>query len=259
LIRLKNEAQIGKIRQSCKLLSAMYRELVPKVTPGVATIDIDKWVENWIRKSGGTPAFMGYGPKKAPYPASICISINDEVIHGVPSRRKIRSGDLVSLDCGIILDGFFSDQAITVEAGSVAPELHALNVTTRECLHKGIAAAIFGDRLHQIGRAVESHACARGYGVVSTFCGHGVGFDLHEDPQVSNCPHGGANPRMHNGLVIAIEPMINIGTPDVEELEDGWTIVTADGKASAHWEHTLAIIDGKTEVLTDEIECGSCA
>jgi methionyl aminopeptidase len=159
---------------------------------------------------------------------------------------------LVGLDCGIDLGGFISDQAISVEAGKVSRELHDLNVTTRECLYKGIDAVKAGDRLLQISRAVESHAKARGYSVVHDYCGHGVGFALHEDPQVPNYPHG-ANPRMNNGMVIAIEPMINMGTSDVEVLEDGWTVVTADDQPSAHWEHTVAIFRDKVEILTDEL------
>jgi methionyl aminopeptidase len=196
---------------------------------------------------------LGYGPKDQPYPAALCISINNEVIHGLPSKRVIREGDLVSLDSGIELEGFISDQAVSVEAGKVSGAVHALNVTTRECLYQGIAAVRAGDRLLQIARAVQSHALSRGYGVVHQFCGHGVGLALHEDPQVPNYPHG-PNPRMTGGMVIAIEPMINLGTGDVEILEDGWTVVTADDKASAHWEHTVAIFRDHTEILTDPLE-----
>jgi methionyl aminopeptidase len=236
------------------MLSAMYRELIPLVKPGVETIEIDKWVYNWIKKAGGKPAFLGVGAKKNPYPASICISINDEVIHGIPSRRKIVTGDLVSLDCGIILDGYVSDQAITVEAGKVSPEAHKLSIVTRECLYGGIRSAKSGNRLLNISRAVYDHAIACGYGVVSQFCGHGVGLALHEDPQVSNIPRG-ANPRLSAGMVLAIEPMINAGTGDVEILKDGWTVVTADEKLSAHWEHTIAILADHTELLTEPV-CG---
>jgi methionyl aminopeptidase len=253
MIRLKNEKQIEVIRKSCKMLSAMYRELIPLVVPGVETIEIDKWVRSWIKKTGGKPAFLGYGSKNNPYPAAICISINNEVIHGIPSKRKIRVGDLVSLDSGIDLDGFISDQAVTVEAGKVSDEVHTLNVSTWECLYQGIAAVKSGDRLLQVSRAVQSHALRKGYGVVHQFCGHGVGLELHEDPQVPNYPHG-PNPKMTGGMVIAIEPMINLGTGDVEILEDGWTVVTADDKISAHWEHTVAIFRDHTEILTDRLE-----
>jgi methionyl aminopeptidase len=253
MIRLKNEKQIDGIRKSCKMLSAMYRDLIPLVKPGVETLEIDRWVRSWIKQAGGKPAFLGYGPKKNPFPAAICISINNEVIHGIPTRRRIREGDLVGLDCGIDLGGFISDQALSVEAGRVSREVHELNVTTRECLYRGITAVKAGDRLLQIARAVEGHAKARGYGVVHEYCGHGVGFALHEDPQVPNYPHG-ANPRMGNGMVFAIEPMINMGNGDVELAEDDWTVLTADDTISAHWEHTVAIFGGQTEILTDPLE-----
>ena len=255
MIRLKNEKQIDGIRKSCKMLSAMYRELIPLVKPGVQTIEIDQWVRDWMKKAGGKPVYIGYTVKKGqkPYPAAMCISVNEEVIHGIPSKRYIRDGDLVSLDCSISLDGFISDQAVTVEAGKVKKEAHELNKVTMECLYMGIGAVKAGDRLLQISRAVEKHAKAHGYGVVREYCGHGVGLELHEDPQVPNYPHG-PNPKMNNGMVFAIEPMINIGGHDIEMLDDDWTIVTADKKISAHWEHTVAVFNGQTEVLTDPLE-----
>ena len=253
MIRLKNEKQIDGIRKSCKMLSAMFRELIPLVKVGIQTTELDYWVRDWIKKAGGKPVFLGYVLKKAAYPAAICISINDEVIHGIPSKRRIHEGDLVSLDCGINLDGFISDQAVSIEAGKVSAEVHKLNVITNQSLYLGIQAVKAGDRLLQIARAVEGHVKPNGYGIVKDFCGHGVGLALHEDPHVPNTPHG-ANPKMNNGMVFAIEPMINIGTGDVEVLEDGWTVVTADGKISAHWEHTVAIFNGKTEVLTEPLE-----
>ena len=253
MIRLKNEKQIDGIRQSCKMLSAMYRELIPLVKPGIQTLDIDKWVRDWIKKAGGKPVFLGYGPKKNPFPAAICISINNEVIHGIPSLRKIREGDLVSLDCGINLNDFVSDQAISLEMGKVPREVHELNLVTRDCLYLGINAAKAGDRLLQIARAVNEHAVSRNFGVVHEFCGHGVGFALHEDPQVPNSPHG-SNPRMCKGMVFAIEPMINLGTGDVKVLKDGWTVVTADDRISAHWEHTVAVLSDRVEILTDRLD-----
>jgi methionyl aminopeptidase len=255
MIQIKTEKQIEGIRNSCKMLSAMYRELIPLVKPGVRTIEIDIWVQDWIKKAGGTPAFLGYRQPKnpVPYPAAICISINEEVIHGIPSKRKIKEGDLVDLDCGIVLGGFVSDQAVSVEAGKVSPEVHNLNITTRECLYRGIAAMKSGERLLQIARAVESCAKAQGYSVVRDYCGHGVGLALHEDPQIPNYPRG-ANPRINNGMVFAIEPMVNMGTADVDVLDDEWTVVTADGSISAHWEHTVAIYNGKVEILTDPLD-----
>jgi len=253
LIRLKNEKQIDGIRKSCKLLSAMYCELIPLVKPGVQTIEIDQWVQAWIKKAGGRPVFLGYKVDKVPYPAAICISINEEVIHGIPSKRRIREGDLVSLDCGIELDGYISDQALSIEAGKASDAVKKLNKTTNEALYRGIAAAKANDRLLQISRAVESYVKPFGYGIVKEFCGHGVGLALHEAPHVPNTPQG-ANPKINNGMVIAIEPMINMGTSDIDVLDDKWTVVTADSKVSAHWEHTIAIFNGKTEILTEPLE-----
>ena len=253
MIRIKNEKQIAGIRKSCKLLSAMYKELIPLVKPGVQTIEIDQWVQTWIKKAGGIPVFLGYTIKKKPYPAAICISINDEVIHGIPSKRRIQNGDLVSLDCGIDLGGFISDQAVSIEAGQVSDAVRKLNKVTNESLYRGITAAKANDRLLQISRAVESYVTPFGYGIVKEFCGHGVGLALHEDPQVPNSPHG-PNPKISNGMVIAIEPMINTGTSDIEVLDDEWTVVTSDSKVSAHWEHTIAIFNGKTEILTEPLE-----
>ncbi|MDR1788102.1 MAG: type I methionyl aminopeptidase [Treponema sp.] len=252
MIRLKNETQIEGIRTSCKALSAMLRELLPLVKPGVNVLDLDHWAREWIRKIGGKPAFLGYGPRENPFPGALCVSINEQVIHGVPRRRVIKEGDLVGVDSGINLGGFISDQALTVEAGRVSAAAHKLNVVTRDCLYAAIAAVKPGDRLLQIARAVEGIARPRGYGIVEHYGGHGVGFAIHEDPIVSNVARG-ANPRMQAGMVLAIEPMINMGTSEVELLEDGWTVVTADGKLSAHWEHTVAIFHDHAELLTERV------
>ncbi len=249
MIRLKNTQQLEGIRSSCKLLSMMYKQLIPLVQEGVETKELDHWVQQWIKKAGGKPAFLGYGDDYNPFPAAICISINNEVIHGIPSKRKISNGDLVSLDCGINLDGYFSDMTVTVEVGDVGDVARKLNQVTKECLFKGIEQAKAGNRVLQIGRAVYSHATSHGYGVVHQYCGHGVGFAPHEDPQVPNTPHG-ANPRLTEGVVIAIEPMINVGTGNVDLLDNGWTVVTADGSLSSHWEHTVAIFADHTEILT---------
>ncbi len=234
------------------MLSAMYRELIPLVIPGTETRELDKWAQNWIFKAGGKPALLGYGSKHNPFPGALCISLNNEVIHGIPSKRKIADGDLVSLDCGIDLGGYISDQAITIEAGKVSAAAKKLNAVTRECLAKGVAAVKPGDRLLQIARAVSAHAEANGCGVVHQYCGHGVGLSLHEDPAVPNVPHG-SNPRMQAGMVIAIEPMINAGTGDVELLDDDWTVVTQDDSLSSHWEHTIAIFKDHVEILTDDL------
>lgn len=252
MIRYKNAKQVEGIRESCRMLVSMYKEMIPLVKPGVETIELDRWAQRWIKAHGGKPAFLGYGPRKNPFPGALCISINEQVIHGIPSKRKVREGDLVSIDSGINLGGYISDKSVTVEAGRVSAAFHKLSAVTRECLYRGIEAAKAGNRLFAIGRAVEAHARAAGYGIVHQFCGHGVGLEVHEDPSISNCPSDGPNPRLREGMVLAIEPMINLGTGDVELLDDDWTVVTADGKASAHWEHTIAIFSDYTEILTED-------
>ncbi|MDR0527549.1 MAG: type I methionyl aminopeptidase [Spirochaetaceae bacterium] len=251
MIRYKNAKQIEGIRESCAMLCAMFKELVPLVKPGIETIALDKWAQNWISKAGGKPAFLGYGPSENPFPAALCISVNEEVIHGIPSKRKLKSGDLVGIDAGITYNGFVSDKAVTLEVEQVSPEAHRLNIVTKECLYKAVAAAKAGGRIHQIGHAVSNHAKAAGFGVVREFCGHGVGFEIHEDPQVSNTAHDGPNPRMREGMVLAIEPMLTMGDSAIEILNDSWTVVTRDAKPSAHWEHTIAIFSDHTEILTE--------
>ncbi len=246
MIRLKNEKQIDGIRLSCHLLASLFTELEPLVREGVETRDLDQWTRDWIRRAGGRPAFLGYDG----YSAALCVSINDEIIHGIPSKRRIKDGDLVSLDCGIELDGYYSDKAITVPVGKISQAARKLVTVTRECLDLGIAQAVFGNRLHQISRAVFNRAKAEGFGVVREYCGHGVGFSQHEDPQVPNYSGSGPNPRLLEGLVIAIEPMIMMGGDDIELLDDGWTVVSADGSLAAHFEHTIAIFKDRTEILT---------
>jgi methionyl aminopeptidase len=184
------------------------------------------------------------------YPATLCTSVNEEVIHGIPGKRILRPGDIVGLDCGINLDGYFSDAAITIPLPPVAPEAEKLLAVTRECLDRAIAAARPGGRVHDISRAVFSHAKANGFGVVRQYCGHGVGFSPHEDPQVPNYVGSGPNPRLRPGMVLAIEPMINIGGDAVKELDDGWTVVTSDKSLSAHFEHSVLVTENGIEVLT---------
>jgi methionyl aminopeptidase len=250
VIRLKNKAQIDGIRVSCKMLAALFREIAPYMKAGAEERDLDEWARTWIKKAGGKPAFQGYGSRKNPFPGALCISVNNEVIHGIPSRRRLREGDLVGIDCGIDLGGYISDQAVSFEIGQVSPQVHQLSEDTRTALYRGIEAARAGDRLLGIGRAVESFIRPKGYGIVDQYCGHGVGLEVHEDPSVPNVPHG-ANPKMREGMVLAIEPMICLGTGNVAVLDDGWTVVTADGKVSAHWEHTVALFNDHTEILTE--------
>ncbi|HTX73561.1 MAG TPA: type I methionyl aminopeptidase [Rectinemataceae bacterium] len=246
MIRLKNQAQLDKIRQSCRLLSALFEDLVPRVREGVSTGELDSLAHDFIVARGGKPAFLGYQG----YPGSLCVSVNEEVIHGIPGRRRLVAGDIVGLDCGIDLDGHFSDAAITLPVGPVSDDARRLMQVTRECLDRAIAAAKPGGRIHDISRAVYGHATAQGFGVVRSYCGHGVGFSLHEDPQIPNYVSPGPNPRLVPGMVIAIEPMINLGTGDVRVLDDDWTVVTLDRKPSAHYEHTIAVLADGIEVLT---------
>lgn len=250
MIRLKNKSQIAAIKASCVLLSELYAQLRPMIVAGTATIDLDEFARRFIVDHGGTPAFLNYGDASNPFPATLCISINEEVIHGIPGKRIIRPGDVVSIDSGIDLGGYFSDAAFSVAVPPVAPETERLLRTTKECLERAISVVKPGARIHDISRAVFSHARANGFGVVRQYCGHGVGFSQHEDPQVPNYVGSGPNPRLVPGMVIAIEPMINAGGDGVTELDDGWTVVTLDHTLSAHFEHTVVVTDTGVEVLT---------
>ena len=224
MIRIKNEKQIDGIRKSCKALARLYRALVPLVKEGATTADLDAFCVDFIKKAGGKPAW--YAEK---FPGAACISVNEEVIHGIPSKaRVIKNGDLVSLDIGIDLGGYISDAAVTVPVGEVTKADRELIETTKRCLDAGIAACRAGNRIGDISRAVYDIASGAGYGVVYEYCGHGVGLGVHEDPQIPNVPERGPNPRIVPGMVLAIEPMINLGVPEVDLLDDDWTVVTAD-------------------------------
>ena len=248
MIRLKNEKEIDGIRRSCHALADLFRAVIPQIHPGMTTKAIDDLVVAYIQKIGGKPAWY-----REDFPGAACVSVNNEVIHGVPSKhRVVRDGDLVSLDIGIDLDGYISDSTHTVMVGNVRPEYRRLVQATRESLAAGIAACRKGNRIKDIALAVSEVAQGKfGYGVVYEYCGHGVGLDVHEDPSVPNVWNGGANPRIQAGMVLAIEPMINLGTADVL-LDDrtGWTVLTADGSWSCHEEHTVAVFSDHTEVLT---------
>lgn len=246
MLKLKNAEQLNGIRASCRLLSELYAFLRPLVVVGVTTAELNAEAEAFIEKAGALPAFKGYYD----FPAALCISVNEEVIHGIPGKRVLKPGDLVGIDCGINLGGYFSDAAFSVPLPPVAPQTERLVKVTQECLERAIAAMKVGGRVHDISRAVFSHAKANGFGVVRPYCGHGVGFGVHEDPQVPNYVSSGPNPRLVPGMVLAIEPMINAGGDAIEELDDGWTVVTRDGSYSAHFEHTVAVTEAGIEVLT---------
>ena len=246
MIKLKNDEEIKRIRESCRMLAEVYAELIKSVESGITTNEINRICHDLIIRRGGKPAFLDFSG----FPASICISINEEVIHGIPSKRKIKDGDLVSLDLGIDLNGYFSDSALTIPVGKVSAAAMNLIKVTEKSLYAGIDACICGGRIKDISAAVYKTAAKHNYGIVREFCGHGVGFGVHEPPQIPNYVHPGPNPRIKKGMVLAIEPMINLGTEKVHILEDDWTVVTADNKPSAHFEHTVAVFEDHTEILT---------
>jgi methionyl aminopeptidase len=246
MIRIKNEKEIAGIRESGKLLAGTLEELKKLVGEGITTRELDAFARSWIESHGGKPAFLGY----MNYPATLCVSLNNEVIHGIPGPRKLRQGDIVSIDVGVERNGYFSDAAVTVPVGATTRKREKLMQVTRECLELGIAEAVAGNRISDISRAVFKHAVGSSCGVVRDYCGHGTGFAMHEDPQVPNYVGAGPNPRLKEGMVLAIEPMINAGTGDIELREDGWTVVTADGADSAHFEHTVVVLRDRMEILT---------
>jgi len=252
MIRLKNDAEVARIAESAEILSDTLKELRRLVADGITTAELDAFARSHIEKLGGKPAFLGY----MKYPASLCVAVNDEVIHGIPGKRKLHKGDIIGLDLGVNLRGYFSDAAITLPVQVVSKRKKRLLSVTQECLKRGIAQAVAGNRVSDISRAVYQYAVENSFGVVEEYCGHGVGFAPHEDPQVPNYVGGGPNPRLKEGMVIAIEPMINAGTGEIELLPDGWTVVTADGAESAHYEHTVVVRRDGAEILTrwDEVD-----
>jgi methionyl aminopeptidase len=246
-VEIKSRDEIALMREAGRIVSEILDELEKAVAPGVTTWDLDALSEKLIYQKGARPAFKGYHG----FPACLCASVNDEVVHGIPSkRRKLREGDLMKLDFGVVYRGFFGDSARTVPVGKVSPEAQALVNATREALNKGIQAMVAGNRLGDIGHAVQSYVEARGFSVVRTFSGHGIGRHLHEKPDVPNHGQPGSGMKLRPGMVLAVEPMVNQGTDEVMLLEDHWTAVTCDSKLSAHFEHTVLITEGGPEVLT---------
>jgi len=217
-----------------------------QIKSGITAMELDQLAEEYITSQGARPAFKGYYG----FPATLCISLNDEVVHGIPNDRKLQDGDLVSIDCGAEKDGYYGDHAITFTIGSITDEQQRLVDVTRESLKKGIAQAVPGNHLYDIGHAVQEYAEAAGYGVVRQLVGHGIGTQLHEEPQVPNYGEAGTGPRLKPGMVIAIEPMITEGSYDIYTGDDGWTVYTADGKLAAHFEHTIVITDNGPEILS---------
>ncbi|MFI5286627.1 MAG: type I methionyl aminopeptidase [Candidatus Dormibacteria bacterium] len=244
--RLKRPDEIEKMRVSGKILGACLAQLASSVRAGITTLDLDREAETFIRDHNCIPGFLGYQG----FPNSLCVSINEQVVHGIPGPLVIKDGDLVSLDCGLILDGWWADSGLSVACGEASPEVRRLIDTTREALNLGIAAARPGNHIGDIGAAVQKFVESNGYSVVRQYVGHGIGRDMHELPQVPNYGRSGTGNLIKPGYVIAIEPMVNVGRPDTRVLDDDWTVVTSDGKLSCYFEHTVAITESGPEVLT---------
>ncbi|HEY1009102.1 MAG: type I methionyl aminopeptidase [Daejeonella sp.] len=245
-IYFKSAEDIEKIRESSLLVSRTLAEIAKVIREGLKTIELDKLAETFIRDNGGVPAFLNYNG----FPSSLCISLNDQVVHGFPSNYEIRDGDIVSVDCGVVLDSFYGDSAYTFPIGNVDAGTLKLLEVTKECLDLGCKKAVVGMRIGDVGYAVQEHAEKNGFGVVKELVGHGVGVKLHEKPEVPNYGKRGSGIKLEEGMVIAIEPMINGGKAGVKFWEDGWTVSTVDKKPSAHYEHTVAVKKGSPDVLS---------
>jgi methionyl aminopeptidase len=246
VITIKSAREIELMRVSGKITAKTLSMLMKTVKAGMTTAEIDRLAEDSIRSMGGTPTFIGYNG----YAHTLCTSVNEEVVHGIPGARVVKDGDLLSLDLGTTLEGYVSDSAVTIPIGNVSAEAKRLMTVTQECLMLGIAQMLAGNRLGDIGHAVQQHAEKNGYGVVRQLVGHGVGTKLHEEPQVPNYGTPGHGTQLRPGLVLAIEPMITEGSYEVETLDDGWTVITEDGKLAAHFEHTIAVTNEGPRILT---------
>ena len=246
-VTIKSAREIELMRESCRLLEIVHNELADIIKPGISTLDIDRYGEKRIRSLGGIPNFKNYNG----YPASICVSVNDEVVHGIPNKHRIlQEGDIVSLDAGLIYKGYHSDAARTYGVGQVSPEAQKLMDVTEQSFFEGIKFAKAGNHLHDISNAIGNYAQSFGYGVVRDIVGHGIGTSLHEDPQIPNFPQRSKGIRLQPGMTLAIEPMITMGRPEVCWLDDDWTVVTEDESLAAHYENTVLITDGEPEILT---------
>jgi methionyl aminopeptidase len=246
VIVCKSPAELERMRAANALVADVLAELAGMVAPGITTNDLDVAAERLVRAGGAEPAFKGYRG----YPCTLCASVNEQVVHGIPSKRSLGEGDIISLDMGVKLNGFYGDSAVTVPVGKVSDEAATLLRVTRESLEKGIAQVRLGARISDIGHAIQQHVEAHGFSVVREFVGHGIGAALHEEPQIANYGEPGRGPRLAEGMTLAIEPMVNVGRPAVRVLADGWTAVTKDGSLSAHFEHTVAVTRTGPLVLT---------
>lgn len=249
-LTLKSAREIEAMRRAGALVAETFRLLEPHVVAGASLLDLDQMAEDFIRSRGATPAYVGYGPRNNPFPATLCISVNEVICHGIPSPRRLREGDIVGVDIGVLMDGVYGDSCTTYTVGKVAPQVQKLVETTRACLQAGLDAVKPGARVGDIGAAIQGLAEARGFSVVREYTGHGIGRRLHEEPTIYHHGRAGTGLKLTPGLVFTIEPMINLGRPETRLLEDGWTVVTEDGKPSAQFEHTLVVTPGGADVLT---------
>lgn len=246
-VSIKSAREIALMRESGRILAEVHERLKEEIKPGISTYEIDQIGEKMIRSYGCTPSFLNYNG----YPASICVSVNDEVVHGIPNKKRIlKEGDIVSLDAGVIWKGYHSDAARTHGVGEISKEAQNLIDATRQSFYEGIKMAVSGNHLNDISKAVDSYISSFGYGIVRDLVGHGVGANLHEDPQIPNFAQRRRGTKLRSGMTLAVEPMINMGGWQVEWLEDDWTVVTKDGSLSAHYENTILITDGEPEILT---------
>ena len=246
MLYLKTDEEVGLLKESNMLVSRTLAEIALHIKPGITTLYLDRIAETFIRDHHAVPAFKGYGG----FPNTLCTSVNEEVVHGIPSEYVLRDGDIISVDCGVVLDGWYGDSAFTFAVGEIDEEVRKLLEFTKASLEEGVKAAVAGNRIGDISSAVQEKAESGGFSVVRELVGHGIGKKLHEPPEVPNYGKRGAGPKMEKGLVICIEPMINLGKKETIQLQDGWTIKTADGKPSAHFEYAVAVNRGKADVLT---------
>lgn len=246
MIKLKSREEIELMRRSAQLVSKTLGILATEIRPGVTTLYLDNLAETYIRDYHAVPGFLGLYD----FPNTLCMSVNEQVVHGIPNDKPMVDGDIISIDCGVLLNGFYGDHAYTFAIGEIASEVQQLLDITKESLYLGIEQMVAGNRIGDISYVIQRYTEKHGYGVVRELVGHGLGQKMHESPEVPNFGKRGRGPMIKNGLTLAIEPMINLGTKKVKQLSDGWTIVTADGKPSAHYEHNVALIDGKAEILS---------
>lgn len=246
MIKLKTKAEIELMRESALIVSKTLGMLAKEVKPGVTTLYLDKLAEDYIREQGGIPGFLGLYD----FPNTLCMSPNAQIVHGIPNKTPLKEGDIISIDCGVLKNGFYGDHAYTFEVGEVSPETKKLLQITKESLYAGIREFKVGNRVGDVGFAIQQYCEKHGYGIVRELVGHGLGAEMHEDPEMPNYGKRGRGKKFMEGMVVAIEPMVNLGTHKINQLSDGWTILTQDGKPSAHFEHDVALVNGKPELLS---------